>query len=219
MKYILSVLLSLLMILSVSCSSCSKGEKGDATDTLQMLTTQIQQCSRLYTAEYQVHKIVTHDDVLRLQGQLTGKDYDVNLPMLGDRKIAIPMDATLKAYIDFTGFNADNVERRGKKISITLPDPKVMLTSSKIDHANIKKYVSLLRFDFTDAELSSYEQQGREAIIATIPDMGIVESARENAARLLIPMICQLGYQESDITITFRQDFDASHVEIVRNKE
>ncbi len=219
MKYILSVLLSLLMILSVSCSSCSKGEKGDATDTLQMLTTQIQQCSRLYTAEYQVHKIVTHDDVLRLQGQLTSKDYDVSLPMLGDRKIAIPMDATLKAYIDFTGFNADNVERRGKKISITLPDPKVMLTSSKIDHANIKKYVSLLRFDFTDAELSSYEQQGLEAIIATIPDMGIVESARENAARLLIPMICQLGYQESDITITFRQDFDASHVEIVRNKE
>lgn len=219
MKYILPVLLSLLMILSVSCSSCSKGEKGDATDTLQMLTTQIQQCSRLYTAEYQVHKIVTHDDVLRLQGQLTGEDYDVSLPMLGDRKIAIPMDATLKAYIDFTGFNADNVERRGKKISITLPDPKVMLTSSKIDHSNIKKYVSLLRFDFTDAELSSYEQQGREAIIATIPDMGIVESARENAARLLIPMICQLGYQESDITITFRQDFDASQVEIIRNKE
>jgi hypothetical protein len=185
---------------------------------MQVIVTQVQQCSRLYTAEYQIHKIVTHDDVLRLQGQLTGERYDMELPMLGDRKIAIPMDATLKAYIDFDGFSEQNVQRQGNKINILLPDPKVQLTSSKIDHRNIKKYVALLRRDFTDAELTSYERQGREAIIKSVPAMGIVESARKNAARTLIPMIKQLGYAEQDITITFRQDLDTEAI-IERSKE
>ncbi len=198
-------------VLAVSCSSRS-GETERAVDTLQVLVTQIQQCSRLYTAEYQIHKIVTHDDVLRLQGQLTGQDYDVSLPLLGDRKIAIPIDATLKAYIDFDGFSAENVERDGTKITITLPDPKVKLTSTKVDHRNVKKYVALLRSDFTDQELTSYERQGRAAIIAAVPETGIVESARQNAARTLIPMMMQMGFSEQDITITFRKDMDMQHI-------
>ncbi|MBQ6768697.1 MAG: DUF4230 domain-containing protein [Prevotella sp.] len=204
---------------AVGCclSSCSKQESAEP-DTMQVIVTQVQQCSRLYTAEYQIHKIVTHDDVLRLQGQLTGERYDMELPMLGDRKIAIPMDATLRAYIDFDGFSEQNVQRQGNKITILLPDPKVQLTSSKIDHRNIKKYVALLRRDFTDAELTSYERQGREAIIKSVPAMGIVESARKNAARTLIPMIKQLGYAEQDITITFRQDLDTEAI-IERTKE
>jgi hypothetical protein len=149
---------------------------------------------------------------LRLQGQLTGQDYDVSLPLLGDRKIAIPIDATLKAYIDFDGFSAENVERDGTKITITLPDPKVKLTSTKVDHRNVKKYVALLRSDFTDQELTSYERQGRAAIIATVPETGIVESARQNAARTLIPMMMQMGFSEQDITITFRKDMDMQHI-------
>ncbi len=132
--------------------------------------------------------------------------------MLGDRKIAIPIDATLKAYIDFDGFSAENVERDGTKITITLPDPKVKLTSTKVDHRNVKKYVALLRSDFTDQELTSYERQGRAAIIAAVPETGIVESARQNAARTLIPMMMQMGFSEQDITITFRKDMDMQHI-------
>lgn len=198
--------------LLTACSSKQSNGEGAITDTTLVLITQVRQCSRLYTAEYKIHKIVTHDDVLRLQGQLAGQDHDMELPILGDRKIAIPMDVTLKAYIDFDGFSEQNIERLDNKITITLPDPKVQLTSSRIDHANIKKYVALLRSDFTDAELSSYEQQGREAIINTIPEMGIIESARQNAARLLIPMLKQMGFSEPDITITFRQDLNTQNI-------
>ncbi len=189
-------------------AGCSHKEDKVEDDPMQLLVRQVQQCSRLYTAEYQIHKIVTHDDVLRLQGQLTGEDYDITLPMLGDRKIAIPMDVTLKAYIDFDGFSTENVERNGEKITIILPDPKVQLTASKIDHKNVKKYVALLRSDFTDEELSNYERQGRETILATVPEMGIIESARQNAARVLIPMLRQMGFSERNITITFREDLN-----------
>ena len=175
-------------------------------DTVPMLIMQVQKCSKLYTAEYRVHKIVTHDDALRLKGSLLKKQFDIKLPM-ADRKIAIPIDAKLKAYIDFSDFSEKNIERDGKKITILLPDPQVSMTSSKIDQKNVRQYVALTRSDFSDAELADYQQQGRKAIIESIPKMGILESAQRNAAKVLVPMLRELGYAEEDITIAFRKQY------------
>ena len=175
-------------------------------DTVPMLIMQVQKCSKLYTAEYRVHKIVTHDDALRLKGSLLKKQFDIKLPM-ADRKIAIPIDAKLKAYIDFSDFSEKNIERDGKKITIVLPDPQVSMTSSKIDQKNVRQYVALTRSDFSDAELADYQQQGRKAIIESIPKMGILESAQRNAAKVLVPMLKELGYAEEDIAIAFRKQY------------
>lgn len=200
------------MLPLLALGSCSQRKEADAEaaaaaiDTVPMLIMQVQKCSRLYTAEYSIHKIVTYDDIVRLKGSVLKRDFNIRLP-LGDRKIAIPMDAKLKAYIDFSGFSERNVERRGKKITVILPDPKVVLTSTKVDHANTKEFVSLTRSRFSDAEMADLERQGRAAIIASIPNLGIIESARASAARVLIPMVEQMGYAEGDITITFRKDF------------
>jgi hypothetical protein len=78
-----------------------------------------------------------------------------------------------------------------------------MLTATKVDQENMRQYVSLMRSNFSDAELSSFEQQGREAIIASIPTLGIIETARESAAKVLIPLLVQMGFQEQNITIAF----------------
>ena len=174
-------------------------------DTVPLLITQVQKCSKLYTAEYRVHKIVTHDDVVRLKGTVLKHDFNIKMPV-GDRKVAIPIDAKLKAYIDFSTFSEENIERNGKKITIVLPDPQVTMKSSKIDQKNVKEYVSFARTHFSDAELASFQQQGREAIIADIPKMGIIETAQANAAKVLVPMLVELGYEETDITIAFRKD-------------
>lgn len=189
-------------------SACS-GKKGDeeklryeSIDTVPLLIMQIQKCSRLYTTEFQVHKIVTHSDILKVQGTIFDKRVNLPLP-LGDRKVAIPMDATLKGYIDFADFSEQNVSREGNRITITLPNPKVMLTATKVDQENMRQYVSLMRSNFSDAELSSFEQQGREAIIQSIPTLGIIETARESAAKVLIPLLVQMGFQEQNITIAF----------------
>ena len=181
-------------------------------DTVPMLIMQVQKCSKLYTAEYRVHKIVTHDDALRLKGSLLKKQFDIKVPM-ADRKIAIPMDAKLKAYIDFSNFSEENIERDGRKITIVLPDPQVTMTSSKIDQKTVRQYVALTRSDFSDAELADYQQQGRQAIIESIPKMGILESAQRNAAKVLVPMLKELGYAEEDITIAFRKQFGSKDVE------
>lgn len=180
------------------------------SDTVPMLILQVQKCSKLYTAEYRVHKIITHDDALRLKGQLMSKQFNLKVP-LADRKIAIPMDAKIKAYIDFSEFSEQNIERSGNQITIILPDPQVVMTSSKIDQQNVKQYVGLTRAHFSDEELANYQQQGREAILQSIPDMGIEETARANAAKVLVPMLTQLGYEEQNITIAFRKDLDFRH--------
>ena len=180
-------------------------------DTVPLLITQVQKCAKLYTAEYRVHKIVTHDDVVRLKGTLLKRDFDVKMP-IGDRKVAIPIDAKLKAYIDFSSFSEENIERKGNKITIVLPDPQVTMTSSKIDQKNVKEYVSLTRAHFSDAELANFQKQGREAIIADINKMGIIETAQANAAKVLVPMLVELGYDEADIIIAFRKQYEPNDI-------
>ena len=181
------------------------------TDTIPMLIMQIQKCSRLYTAECRLHKIITHDDKVSLRGKFMSQDYDIGLP-LGNRKIAIPIDATVKAYIDFADFAADNIRREGDKIELILPDPKVALTSTTIDHKGMKQFVALTRSNFSDEEIASYEQQGRQAIIGDIPKLNITDMARESAANILIPMLRQAGFKEENITVTFRKDFNKNNI-------
>ena len=206
-----------MMALGALLAACSlvachqQGEAGESdvaiADTLPRLVMQVQKCARLYTTEYHIHKIVTHEDVVRLKGNLLRQDFNIQLP-LGERKIAIPMDVKMKAFIDFANFSEKNVEREGQHITIVLPDPQVTLTSSKINQKEIKEYVGLVRSHFTDKEMTSYERQGRQAVIDNIKMTDITERARVSAAHILIPMLTQLGYQESDITISFRKDLN-----------
>ena len=208
MKKIVILIMTLTTLLMTGC----KSENGDTaqdivTDTVPSLVIQIQKCARLYTTEYHIHKIVTHNDILKLKGNILRKDIDIKLP-LGERKIAFPMDATLKAYIDFSDFSESNIERNGDKITILLPDPKVVMTSSKINRDEVKEYVGLTRSYFTDKELSSYEQQGRQSILNSVSQLGIKQTAQENAARVLVPMLREMGYKEENITIAFRKSLD-----------
>ena len=203
---------SLLLLTGCACSGDDAEQRQTANayqsiDTVPMLIQQIQKCARLYTTEMKVHKIVTHDDVVRLQGSLLKQNVNIKLPV-GDRKVAIPIDATLKAYIDFSNFSERNIERTADgKITIVLPDPQVELTSSKVNQKEIRSFVGIVRSRFTDEEMTRYEQQGREAIIQSIPRLGIVDMAKASATRALVPMIMQMGFREEDITVAYRKDF------------
>lgn len=225
-KYVLFTCAVLVVLGLLFCHSRIVHEDTEAPDpvvqtidTVPMLVTQVQQCAKLYTAEYRVHKIITHDDVIRLKGTVLQRDFNFKVP-LGDRKIAIPMDAKLKAYIDFSQFSEKNIERQGDKITILLPDPKVTMTSSKIDQKNVRQYVALTRAYFSDAELANYQQQGRAAIIADIPKLGILETAQANAAKVLVPMLKDMGYEEKNITVAFLKQYGADDIlQLIRSEE
>ena len=143
---------------------------------------------------------------MNLKGSFLKKEFNIHVPG-SNRKVAIPMNATIKAYIDFQGFSAKNISRKGNKIEIILPDPKMILTSSKIDHKEVKQYISITRSNFTDAELAQLEQQGRQSIIRDIPNLDLVEQARLSAANTIIPMLKNMGFKEENIKISFRKKF------------
>ena len=191
---------------AVACSDKKAGPAKEAVDTVPMMVTQLKKCSRLYTTEIRVHKIITHNDEKTLKGSFLGNKFNINLP-LSKRQVAIPMEATLKAYVDFSQFSESNVKRRGERIEITLPDPQVELTGTRIDHKGIRRYVDFARSNFSDAELAAYQKQGREQIVRSIPQMKVMEQARQNAANVIIPMMVQMGFKEENITVNFRKDF------------
>lgn len=201
--------------MSFSALSCTEKAKPDDTpaaiDTIPTLITQVKKCSRLYTAEYKIHKIITHNDEVRAKGKILNHEYDVALPV-GERKVAIPVDATIKAYIDFGDFSERNIKRNGRKMEILLPDPHVQLTASRINHGEIRKYVAMMRQNFSDSELANYEQQGRKAIINDIPRLDITDMAKESATKIIVPFFVGMGFNEEDITVTFRKDFTAKEI-------
>lgn len=209
------------IVLCLSLLSACRGEETKAeavrVDTLSLVM-QVKECARLYTAEYEVHKLVLKDDPLRVKGNLFQRAFDVKVP-IGERKVMIPLDVTLKAYIDFTGFDEKNVLRSGDRIVVTLPDPRVVVTSSRINHDEVKQFVSLTRSDYTSAELADFTRQGEDEILASVPQLGILEMARENAAHVLVPMLTRLGYDEQNIVISFRKDFTTADMPLLLERE
>lgn len=207
------VALSLLTIVSsASCnkqhSSANDGHASHATaiDTTALMVMRVQSCARLYTAEMQVHKLVTHTDEPRIKGKVMGMQVDLPARM-GDRRIAIPINVTLKAYIDFANFSANNLQRTDSTLIITLPDPHIVVTSTRVDNKGTRQYVDALRSHYTDAEIATFAQQGADSITAHLSRFGLEERARQSAARQLIPLLTNLGYTESQITLRFGHNF------------
>ncbi len=200
----------LFIIMIAMLTSCTKQEVGqpedEKVDERVSIATEISRQSRLYTSEYVVHKIVTHNDLKQLRGSFLGMQFKQELP-LGERKIAIPIDVVLQAYIDFSLIRDEDVVKEGDALHITLPDPRIVVTSSKVDNEGIRTHVSWLRSDFRDEELTDFAQQGVASVLRTVPQMGIIESARQNAASLLIPLLADMGYTQERIVVTFRKEF------------
>ena len=199
--------LLLILFFTNKCISSSTEKEEERTDSVPRptLIMQLQRCSRLNTAEIKLHKIITHDDEMKLSGKLMGKELSVNIPA-GKRKVAIPLYATVKANIDLGKMTDDDIVREGNKITIHLPQPDVEITETHIDHEGVRQFVAITRSNFSDEELQKYEFEGRKSIEASLGSLGIENMARESAARQLIPIVQAFGFKDTDITITFRKD-------------
>ncbi len=192
-------------VTAILATGCAKTEPADTAPSAADVVMQLQSADRLYVSEYIVHKIITAEDLNRVRGSLLGYDFTVDLA-IGQRKIAIPMDASIKAYIDFGTVTESDivVTDNPPSVAVTLPEPKAELVSSKIAHDEIKEFRGIFRSRFSDAEISELERQGREVILAAIPRMGIVNTAKANAREVLIPILAQAGFAPENITVNFK---------------
>ena len=60
--------------------------------------------------------------------------------------------------------------------------------------------------------------EGKEALLDQIEetDFSVVKYAanpKANAAKVLVPMLAEMGYEEKDITIAFRKEFGAADIQ------
>lgn len=179
--------------------------KGLATDTMGLLVTQLRECSMLYTSECRLHKIIVDNDTRRISGKIAGKEYSLDVPF-SERSVLIPVDVSVKAGIDLSQIGPDNVIKRGQHIEVILPTPHLTITGVKVDHDKVVEQVGLLRSHYTDRELTDVQHRLRPSIAADLTKLDIMEMARVEAARTLVPMIVALGYEERQISITFPKD-------------
>ena len=172
----------------------------------------ISRSARLYTVQYNVHKVLTYQDFSSLETSFLFEK--ITIPIPGERKIVLPMDAVLKAYIDFSSFSDENVSVVGDHITITLPAPKIEMTSAKVDYTGEKQFLSWNRFSFTEDERESLLRKGREKVLADMKGSDIIERSQLGAYNALVPLVEAAGFRRENIVIRFDQELlDKSHNE------
>lgn len=206
------LLISLLTSVGLGCG-CSRSEKATAADSLSekvdsthLLVMTVRGCSRLYLTEMHIRKLVTFTDEPSVKGTVLGMPVDVPTRW-GKRRIAIPLDVTLKAYVDMAAFDSTLVERTDSTLTITLPDIRITATASKVDNAGIRQYVDFARTYYTDAEITQLAQQGEQSILSHLSQYGLEQEAQRSAARQLLPLLQGLGYKDGNVNVRFRKNY------------
>ena len=208
-------------VLFIAVGSCETTESSHTealyapveADSLDVprLVLKIQKCSRLYSTEYKIRKIITHEDQKVIK--VGGMSFDLPLT---DRHIAIPLDATLKAYVDMSEFSENNIATNGTRIIVTLPEPKIEVTSAIVQHDKTQEHVALVRQNYTAKEQENLHRQGLISITENAMENGILENARASVARTLVPMLQQMGYEDRNIEVRFsKQEYNLNDLPLL----
>jgi len=125
----------------------------------------------------------------------------------GNRSIVVPVRATVKAGINLQDIT--DMKVKGRTIYITLPDPVIEIESTAIEYGEIISDVSGFRDEFSNAEVAALASEGRKKIEETLPYLGLVERAQQQAEQTLSAIAEEVGmnivfsqrkkYQEKDL--------------------
>ena len=109
---------------------------------------QLKELSELATVEYTITKIIKASD-------------DQTWYKIGDRKILMSCQATVKAGIDLSQLKAEDVSINGDEITLTLPRATIQSLNIKPEDIRTEfQEVGLFRSDFTAAERNQLMAQG-----------------------------------------------------------
>lgn len=136
--------------------------------------------AELATVEYSVTKIVSYKDVA----------------WYGDRKILFETAASVKAGIDLNELVDQDIQLEGDKgVTVTLPQPKILLFNMKPEHMReIFNESGILRSDFSNEEKDGLLSQGEKDIRAKVARMDILERAARNARILVESWLKKMGF-------------------------
>ncbi len=201
LKFYVGIMVGIFLSL-VGCQRTNPDERREAV--VSCLSHQ----PRLYTVQYNIHKILTYEDVSMLEGTLFGEK--ISIPIPGDRKIALPVDATIKAYVEFDDFTMDHVVIEGNQIVLQLKEPRLEMTSAVIDYDHEKEYLSWNRSKFSEAEKESLLRVGKKKILQEMRRSDVMDRSRKSAYAAISPILKAGGWDPEHITIRFRNECDSS---------
>ena len=166
------------------------GERAALEDTVEREIEAITAMKQLSLVEYRVSKIIKADD--------EGAWYKI-----GDRKILLSCTAYLKAGIDLATFGPDDVDVdwTGKRVSVTIPH--ATLLSLDMPASEIRQeydHVTLFRQSFSAEERNALLRQGEKQIRSSVPSLGILEKADENARRFFESVFQKMGFESVEVT-------------------
>lgn len=144
----------------------------------------LQQIGKLATAEYVITRLVKAED-----NQTWYK--------IGDRKILISCTASVKAGIDFTMLQPQQVAQQEKKVTVQLPPPQIL--SLNIPPEGIKvayTEVGLFRDPFTSTEINTIMKTAERQIQQQIAALDILSTARSNASAFVTRFLTTAGFTE-----------------------
>lgn len=165
-------------------------ERAAVEDTVQREIEAITAMKQLSLVEYRVSKIIKADD--------EGAWYKI-----GERKILLSCTAYLKAGIDLATFGQDDVDVdwTGKRVSVTIPH--ATLLSLDMPASEIRQeydHVTMLRQSFTAEERNALLRQGEKQIRDSVPSLGILEKADENARRFFESVFQKMGFESVEVS-------------------
>lgn len=174
------VFLLLMMIAGVMGCSEEVRPKTDIVSTLQQL-------EELATVEYTVTKVVKAND-------------NKTWFKPGDRKILMTTEAAIKAGINMAGLKADDVIVSGKKITIYLPEPKILSVSMPPEKIKVAFEKSdLFRYPFSNEERDALLIQAEQQIRESGNETGILTQARINTQVFLSSLLQTLGFDKVEL--------------------
>jgi hypothetical protein len=148
----------------------------------------LQQIGRLATAEYVITRLVKAED-----NQTWYK--------VGDRKILISCSASVKAGIDFTKLQPQQVMQDERKVSVQLPPPQLLSLSIPPESIKVAYTdVGMFRDPFTSTEINAIMRTAERQIQRQIAALDILAVARSNASAFVTRFLTTAGFTEVYVT-------------------
>jgi len=182
----------ILIVVSVLFAFVSCGQNNAEHNILREQAAKITTLSELGTAEYVISKIIKADD-------------NATWYKFGDRKILFSCKATLKAGIDLSELQQEDIvtDLANKSISITLPRAKALSLNMKPENiVLVYEKTAITRFAFSNQERDAVLAQGEKDILDNVSSLGILSDAENNAKSFLETFLKQAGY--TTINIEFK---------------
>lgn len=144
----------------------------------------LREMNELVTVEYVVNKIIKASD-------------DNTWYKIGDRKILMTCEATLKAGIDFSAISAGHIQLNKKEVTLTLPHATLFSISIKPENLKVAyEEVGSFRDNFSTREKDLLATQAQQQIQDSADSLGILQTAETNASLFVSQFLRNMGYEK-----------------------